>query len=167
MFPPTPKFTASNRNHDFLWHGHGSGLSWHPPDCESAFMLWNITLIQVACKQTECASFCFNLMNLIVLAFLDSHCSFSGFSRVGRSVRGNNPPKLQHKDRERAREMEREADYRLKPNWHKQTTSKWRLLFIWWREKRGGKKREKILSDMQLSGEHFHMQNSERVREIT
>lgn len=71
-------------------------------------MLWNITLIQVACKQTECASFCFNLMNLIVLAFLDGHCSFSGFSCVGRSVRGNNPPKLQHKDREREREMERE-----------------------------------------------------------
>lgn len=33
----------------------------------------------------------------------------------------------------------------LKPNWHKQTTSKWRLLFIWWRKKGWGrKKREKI-----------------------
>lgn len=59
------------------------------------------------------------------------------------AVRGNNLSMLSHCNTKT--ERGREADSRLKPNWHKQTTSKWRLLFIWRRERGGGgKKREKI-----------------------
>lgn len=60
-------------------------------------------------------------------------------------MRGNNPLMHSHCNAKTEREREREADSRLKPNWHKQTTSKWRLLFIWWRERgERGEKREKI-----------------------
>lgn len=60
------------------------------------------------------------------------------------AVRGNNLSMLSHCNTKT--ERGREADSRLKPNWHKQTTSKWRLLFIWRRERGGeGKKERKFI----------------------
>lgn len=48
-----------------------------------------------------------------------------------------------HTATQRQKKRKSAADSCLKPNWHKQTTSKWRLLFIW-RRGREGRKREKI-----------------------
>ena len=101
------------------------------------------------------------------------------------SVRGNNPPDaltLQHKEREkegerkrerekereRGREREREREGERPTLASSQTDTNRQLqsedccLFGEGKEggREGGKRREN-LSDMQLSGEHFHMQNSE------
>lgn len=76
--------------------------------------------------------------------------SLISFSCCPVRVSGSNQAMLSHRATPR-RKRRREADSRPEPNWHKQTTSKWRLLFIWWENREGGGawiedggKREKI-----------------------
>lgn len=81
-------------------------------------------------------------------------------------MRGNNLPLLSHcntkTERERGRERGRERERgRLSPQAKLTQTDNFKVKTVVYLVKgKGGKKREN-LSDMQLSGEHFHMQNSE------
>lgn len=133
-----PQFTAADKK---IWCSLGRTDTSAPPDNNFCYMLRTITLVNwpvniehFLIDWINCVSL-FGQLRIPSLVFL--LCWPVG-------VRGNNPLMLSRWNTKT--EREREADSRLKPNWHKQTTSKWRLLFIWRREKGGerGKKREKI-----------------------